>query len=127
FVFNSPGRYKKLQAPPFSLITKLQITENKGNWSVEPEFYPIVTDNKLTNFNVRKVNKLESNELLNILNTKISSKANNILENNKFNSTYYYKLVNPAYSIIEKNDYPSGVNLKDFIMGNATMSHINLS
>src|SRR5699024_11241435 len=51
----------------------------------------------------------------------------NILENNKFNSTYYYKLVNPAYSIIEKNDYPSGVNLKDFIMGNATMSHINLS
>jgi|GEM_PF-1911929 len=127
FVFNSPGRYKKLQAPPYSLITKLQITENKGEWSIEPEFYPIVTDNRLTDFNVRKVNKLECNELLNILNTKIPQKNNNILENRKINNTYYYKLVNPANSVVEKNNFLSGFNLKDYIMGNAKVSHINLT
>lgn len=126
FVFNSPGRYKKLQAPPYSLITKLQITENKGKWSIEPEFYPIVTDNRLTDFNVRKVNKLESNELLNILNAKIPNDANNILENKKINNIYYYKLVDPANSITEKNNYPSRINLKDYIMGNAKMSNLNL-
>src|SRR5690625_5322401 len=109
------------------IINKLQITKNKGEWSIEPKFYPIVTDNRLTDFNVRKVNKLECNELLNILNTKIPQKNNNILENRKINNTYYYKLVNPANSVVEKNNFLSGFNLKDYIMGNAKVSHINLT
>src|SRR5699024_1278039 len=126
FVFNSPGRYKKLQAPPYSLITKLQITENKGDWSVEPEFYPIVTDNRLTDFNVRKVNKSESNELLNTLNAKIPQNTNNILESKKLNSTYYLKLVDTAYSMVNKNNYLSDNNSSNFILENKTQNSKNI-
>jgi len=57
FVFNSPGRYRKMQAPPYSLIVKLHITENQGQWHVAPCFYPIVSDNLRTGFQVRPVTK----------------------------------------------------------------------
>jgi hypothetical protein len=57
FVFNSPGRYRKMQAPPYSFIVKLHITENEGQWHVAPCFYPIVSDNLTTGFQVRPVTK----------------------------------------------------------------------
>lgn len=123
FVFNSPGRYKKMQAPPYSLIIELNIEENEGKWQVEPLFYPIVTDNRLTKFNVRMANKLESNELLNILNSKMTNNPTGILETIKSNNTYYYRLSNTLESTTKKNNNLSGVNLKDVIMGNAMMSN----
>src|SRR5699024_6769469 len=53
FVFNSPGRYKKMQAPPYSLVINMQLQEQKdGTWSVKNKSYPIITDNRKTNFNV---------------------------------------------------------------------------
>ncbi|WP_440897980.1 CapA family protein [Amphibacillus sp. Q70] len=56
FVFNSPGRYKKLQAPPYSLVVNMDIQENKdGTWTINNKFYPIMTDNQLTDFNVQKI------------------------------------------------------------------------
>lgn len=63
FVFNSPGRYKKLNALPYSMIVKLNIEEGNGEWKAEPHFYPIVTDNKRTGFNVRPVDEKELNLL----------------------------------------------------------------
>ncbi|MBU5594377.1 CapA family protein [Amphibacillus sp. MSJ-3] len=58
FVFNSPGRYSKMQAPPYSLIVNMEIRENNdGTWSVDNKFYPIITDNKATNFNVKHLDK----------------------------------------------------------------------
>src|SRR5690625_2737432 len=101
FVFNSPGRYKKMEAPPYSLIIKLQLLERKGGWIVEPQFYPIVTDNKFTEFKVRSVNELESKELLNILNSKVRKGASNILESYKNNTGYYYTLVSNSDSTVE--------------------------
>ncbi|TVP87318.1 MAG: hypothetical protein EA344_02025 [Alkalicoccus sp.] len=61
FVFNSPGRYKKMAAPPFSFVGKLHITEtSEGKWDVAPRFYPVVTDNKRTGFQGRPATKRES-------------------------------------------------------------------
>lgn len=60
FVFNSPGRYKKMQAPPYSLLVNMEILEKEdGDWIVKNKFYPIKTDNKSTGY---KVEPLINNE-----------------------------------------------------------------
>ncbi|MFA1821444.1 CapA family protein [Virgibacillus oceani] len=127
FVFNSLGRYKKMQALPYSIIIKLQLVERKGDWIVEPYFYPIVTDNKFTNFNVRMVNKLESKELLNMLNSKTKKGAQNSLEVQENNDGYYFTVTNHPINEIKRNSNSSGVNLKDVIMGNANLSYIDFT
>src|SRR5699024_7455225 len=64
FVFNSPGRYKKMQVPPYSFLVNMEIQEEEdGTWTVKNKFYPIVTDNKATEYNVRKINKKETEDL----------------------------------------------------------------
>lgn len=55
FVFNSPGRYKRLQALPYSLVARIELCFENGSWQIAPRFYPINTDNKLTRFRVRPV------------------------------------------------------------------------
>ncbi|WP_440897981.1 CapA family protein [Amphibacillus sp. Q70] len=63
FVFNSPGRYKTLNAPPYSLIVNMEVQEDQnGTWTVKNKFYPIVTDNKMTSYNVRKINSKETTD-----------------------------------------------------------------
>src|SRR5690625_5199670 len=58
FIFNSPGRYKKMQAPPYSLLVNMEIQEQKdGHWTVKNKFFPIITDNKVTKYKVRTINK----------------------------------------------------------------------
>lgn len=120
FVFNSPGRYKKLQAPPYSFIIKLQLMENEDGWAAEPQFYPIVTDNKITNFNVRLVNESENEELLNTLHSKMEKESTNRLESKKNKYSFYYE-------IFKNNTDPSEINLKGIIMGDATLSKEDLS
>ncbi|MBZ9612089.1 CapA family protein [Rheinheimera maricola] len=51
FVFNSPGRYQKLDAAPQSLIVSL--VDNGDGWQSVAQ--NILTDNKLTDFQVRLV------------------------------------------------------------------------
>jgi len=64
FVFNSPGRYGDFQAAPYSLIVNMEIGENEdGTWTVDNKFFPIVTDNQVTNYNVRGVKMDEAKTL----------------------------------------------------------------
>ena len=126
FIFNSPGRYKKMQAPPYSLIIQLQIQESNGKWTVEPQFYPIVTDNKLTNFNVRKVKPEENKELLDLLNSKSQNDSEMRLTNKESQGEQYLVFSKNVNGLTE-NIYPSGMNLKDVIMGNSTISNINFT
>ena len=51
FVFNSPGRYQKLQAAPHSLIVSL--TSQDSTWHCTAQ--QLLTDNKQTGFNVTPV------------------------------------------------------------------------
>ncbi len=55
FVFNTPGRYEKLNAPPFSLLAKLVAELNQGCLAVFVRLYPIVTDNMTTDYQSRFV------------------------------------------------------------------------
>lgn len=127
FVFNSPGRYKKMQAPPYSLIIKLQLLESEGDWIIEPQYYPIVTDNKLTDFNVRRANELESRELLNILNSKVKNRLPTRLDIKENDEGYYFIIGENTNGDEEKNSYFSGVDLKDVVMGKATLSNIDFT
>lgn len=63
FVFNSPGKYKSLQASPYSLIVNMVIQENEdGTWVVNNKFYPIITDNKATDYNVKRIDINETKD-----------------------------------------------------------------
>ncbi|WP_440897982.1 CapA family protein [Amphibacillus sp. Q70] len=56
FVFNSLGRYKKMQAPPYSLVVNMEVQESEdGTWTVKNKFFPIITDNRATDFNLRHI------------------------------------------------------------------------
>lgn len=67
FVFNSKGRYKKLNAPPYSAIARVLFKENEYDWSIESRFYPIVTDNESTDYQSRAINEHEYVNLLDVL------------------------------------------------------------
>jgi hypothetical protein len=67
FVFNSPGRYGKLNAPPYSCLVKLIFRETLVGWDILYRCYPIVTDNKTTKYASRPVNRNEAIDLFNLL------------------------------------------------------------
>ena len=80
FMYNSMGNYSQYNAPPFSLAVKLIFKEQKNFTSNNTEaaasdnqikgymkLYPIVTDNNLTNFQVRFVDKKEFEIVCNLL------------------------------------------------------------
>lgn len=67
FMFNSPGRYKKFNAPPFSLIASLSFVETDVGIRKSLRLYPIVTDNNLTHYQIRRCDEVEFESLSNTL------------------------------------------------------------
>ena len=55
FVFNSPGRYGKFNALPYSVIVKLELLESESGWQVRHRLYPILSDNKISGFRTRLI------------------------------------------------------------------------
>lgn len=70
FVFNSPGRYSKFEAPPFSLVARITLPETASAPPVQIRLYPIVSDNRRTGFNPRRVSEIEIRGLHSILREK---------------------------------------------------------
>lgn len=60
FVFNSPGRYKKLGAPPYGFAARLTVTAT----SRQLRLYPIQLNNRRTNFQTRPVTENEFGEVV---------------------------------------------------------------
>lgn len=79
FVFNAPGRYGKLSVPPYSLIAKVIITETETGWATNLMFYPIMSDNKKTGFNVQPLDSRTAKDF-----------QGEIGELRKDNTGYYY-------------------------------------
>lgn len=67
FMFNSPGRYAKFKAPPFSFVAEL-IFKPGNNKTLR--LYPIVTDNQITNYQTRCVSAKEFQQVCEHLKTK---------------------------------------------------------
>ena len=59
FMFNAKGRYKKFNAAPFSLVVQLLLQESEGNLVKTMKLYPILTHNRITNFQGRFLTKDE--------------------------------------------------------------------
>jgi len=59
FIFNSPGRYQKAQALPFSIMADLRFTERNGELKRTLLLFPILTDNYITRYQGRCLNKEE--------------------------------------------------------------------
>jgi UDP-N-acetylmuramoyl-tripeptide--D-alanyl-D-alanine ligase len=67
FVFNSPGRYRKYNAPPFSLVARLDLERQASGIAAHLRLYPIASDNRETGFRPRPVNEREAAEAYDLL------------------------------------------------------------
>lgn len=67
FVFNSPGRYKRNNAPPYSLICRLDLKRADDLWAGSLRLYPIVSDNRETGYRPRPVREAEAIEIYSLL------------------------------------------------------------
>jgi hypothetical protein len=67
FVFNSPGRYKLLNALPYSFIGRLHLKYSHGQWTQTLKLYPIISDNLETGFLSRPVTETEVLEVFSFL------------------------------------------------------------
>lgn len=55
FVFNTPGRFLRYNAPPYGLACKLEFLSNRKTHVITLKLYPILTNNKTTGFESRPV------------------------------------------------------------------------
>jgi hypothetical protein len=67
FVFLSPGRYRKYEAHPYSMIGKMILSNVGTRIRKRLRLYPIVTDNKATSYRSRFVSDKEFLEVSKIL------------------------------------------------------------
>ncbi len=62
FMFNSPGRYEKENAHSYSLAGILTVNNEFEKQNITLKLYPILSDNLLTNYQPRLLDKKEFNE-----------------------------------------------------------------
>lgn len=63
FVFHSPGRYDSKEAPPYSLVARLELEEKDGKFPRTLRLYPVLSDNVATGFRTRPVTPGEFSEV----------------------------------------------------------------
>lgn len=70
FVWNTPGRYDKFGAQPYSLAAAIVFHGKRGGGGTSLRLFPIVTDNTVTNFQSRPVTNSEFADALAVLGEK---------------------------------------------------------
>ncbi len=104
FMFNSPGRYEKMQAPPYSAVASLTVEIVNDQPDIQLKLYPIVSDNKITNYQPRFINKSELNDLSKLLLEKESMVDFKYLLEAKQDQFGYYFQVPVMQNDIRKQD-----------------------
>ena len=67
FMFNSLGRYKKLNAPPFGLVANLVVQEAGEGLAGTLKLHPIFTDNRRNGYQSRFISPAEFDEVRELL------------------------------------------------------------
>jgi UDP-N-acetylmuramoyl-tripeptide--D-alanyl-D-alanine ligase len=68
FMFNSPGRYARYEAPPYSFVGRLVLEpEGRRGLTKRLQLLPIVSDNRLTDYNPRFVTQAEFDDVKSLL------------------------------------------------------------
>jgi poly-gamma-glutamate capsule biosynthesis protein CapA/YwtB (metallophosphatase superfamily) len=70
FVFNSPGRYGKEKADPFSLAARLEAVKKNGEVRLDLRLYPLFTDNRVTRYQTRPANEAEAEAVREVIVTR---------------------------------------------------------
>lgn len=73
FVFNSPGRYRSHEAPPYSIVARLDLARDDSGTSGGLRLYPILSDNRVTGFQPRPVTGSEAKEVHALLRSRAVS------------------------------------------------------
>ncbi len=92
FVFNSPGRYSKLEAPPYGLIACMSMKSEAETISIQLRLYPILTHNQKTGFQSRPVNEQEVNEVVRLIKNHSPSVPNEMFELKSDHFGYFFEL-----------------------------------
>ena len=92
-MFHSPGRYAQMQAPPYSFVASLNVQIVNDQLDIQLKLYPIVSDNKITNYQPRFVNKSELNDLRKcLLQRKIMSYSEYLFDAQQDQFGYYFQV-----------------------------------
>lgn len=67
FVFNSPGRYHRRSAPPFSLAAFLEVSPDGNSLAMSLRLYPILSNNRVTDYQPRLVTQEQRDLIREIL------------------------------------------------------------
>jgi poly-gamma-glutamate capsule biosynthesis protein CapA/YwtB (metallophosphatase superfamily) len=92
FVFNSPGGYGRRNAPPYSLIARLNLTAENATISLKINLYPILTDNQQTSFQSRPVNEQEISDVAQLLRNQSSLIPAQIFEWKNDHLGYFFEI-----------------------------------
>jgi poly-gamma-glutamate capsule biosynthesis protein CapA/YwtB (metallophosphatase superfamily) len=90
-VMNSPGRYDKMKALPYSFILKTSLRESNSKILPEFKLYPIFSNNKITNYQPHFVTEKEIQLIKTELTANTETLANNITIH-KDEYGYYIKI-----------------------------------
>ncbi|MCC8996625.1 MAG: CapA family protein [Nitrosomonas sp.] len=90
--FNSMGGYSYFNAPPFSLIVRMCLKREDETIVTQLKLYPIVTDNRLTNFQSCPVNEQEANKVVQLLKNHSMGIPIEAFALNHDSFGYYFKL-----------------------------------
>ncbi len=112
FMFHSPGRYQKMQAPPYSAIASLNLQIVNNKIDIQLKLYPIVSDNKITNYQPRFVSKGEFNNLCEwLLQKKIMVNSEHLLEPKEDQFGHYFQLPIMQENLKEEKDKQKWIGL----------------
>ena len=93
FMFHSPGRYGLMQAPPCSAVASLNIQMVNNRPDIQLKLYPIISDNKLTNYQPRFVTNHELDDLGKVLlQKKIMASSESLLKAQQDKFGYYFQV-----------------------------------
>lgn len=80
FVFNLPGQYGKFDALPYSVISQLELKESGDGWRVSCRNYPILSDNKISDFRPKLIGANEVSKFHKFINDELSGNLETYLK-----------------------------------------------
>lgn len=91
FLFNTWGRFKKLNAEPFSMVGMLKLSsKTSSEYMITLNLYPIFSNNQITNFQPYFLQEKEANEFLKILQEKSTTTQLSLLRDTSMGETKFY-------------------------------------
>jgi cyanophycin synthetase len=102
FVWNTPGRYSKLNALPYGLAAAVRFRHQQDGVSVYLRLYPLLTDNSITNFQNRPVSAAQFSEVLGAT-QNFDASNNNVVTGLDRRGRYIEVLVNTSTNCAARN------------------------